>query len=336
MANDVLNTLLKEYEHKKLVAELDLDKRKSDLYALYPELEKIESDLNSFAIDFAKSTLLGKKSPSLKKLNIKINNLKKEREKILVSNGYDSSYLKPSYECSLCNDTGFVKKDNKKVMCSCLKQRLLENSYDSSNLFNLKSENFSTFKSTIFSNKVDFEKYGQNISPRENILNIKDKAIEFVENFDDPNSKNLLFSGNTGSGKSFMSNCIAAEVLKRNKTVLYQTAPVLLEGVIDYKMSRNKDLKNNVYKTALESDLLIIDDLGTESLNSMKLSELFTILNTRLLNLNNKVVKTIISTNLNIKEIFSFYEERIGSRIAGFYDIYYFFGNDLRLAKKRK
>lgn len=131
-------------------------------------------------------------------------------------------------------------------------------------------------------------------------------------------------------GKTFMSNCIASELLKRGKTVLYQTAPVLLENVINYKMSKQKENLVGFYNSILESDLLIIDDLGTESLNSMKLSELFTILNTRLLNLNNKNTKTIISTNLNIKEIFNFYEERIGSRIAGYYDIYYFFGDDIR------
>ena len=130
-----------------------------------------------------------------------------------------------------------------------------------------------------------------------------------------------------------MSNCIAQELLKNGKTVLYQTAPVLLESVIDYKMSKQKYLKDNIYQSVLNVDLLIIDDLGTESLNSMKLSELFTILNTRILNLNNKTTKTIISTNLNIKDIFNSYEERIGSRIAGYYDIYYFFGDDLRFKK---
>ena len=130
-----------------------------------------------------------------------------------------------------------------------------------------------------------------------------------------------------------MSNCIAKELLKKGKTVLYQTAPVLLESVIDYKMSKQKDTQNNFYQSILEADLLIIDDLGTESLNSMKLSELFTILNTRILNLNNKITKTIISTNLNINDIFNNYEERIGSRIAGYYDIYFFFGNDLRFKK---
>lgn len=134
-------------------------------------------------------------------------------------------------------------------------------------------------------------------------------------------------------GKTFMSNCIAQKLLQNEKTVLYQTAPVLLESVIDYKMSKQKNPADNIYKSVLEADLLIIDDLGTESLNSMKLSELFTILNTRILNLNHKTTKTIISTNLNIKDIFKNYEERIGSRIAGYYDIYYFFGDDLRFKK---
>lgn len=130
-----------------------------------------------------------------------------------------------------------------------------------------------------------------------------------------------------------MSNCIAEKLLKQGKTVLYQTAPVLLESIINYKMSKQKDLENNIYNSVLNVDLLIIDDLGTESLNSMKLSELFTVINTRILNLNQKTTKTLISTNLDIKDIFRIYEERIGSRIAGYYDIYRFFGDDLRFLK---
>ena len=118
-----------------------------------------------------------------------------------------------------------------------------------------------------------------------------------------------------------MSNCIAAELIKKGKTVIYQTAPVLLETVIDYKMNKQKNSNNTSYQSIFDCDLLIIDDLGTESLN------------TRILNLNNKITKTIISTNLNINEIFNNYEERIGSRIAGYYDIYYFFGDDLRFKR---
>ena len=132
-----------------------------------------------------------------------------------------------------------------------------------------------------------------------------------------------------------MSNCVARELLKKGKTVLYQTAPVLLESVIDYKLNKQKNYKDNILDSILETDLLIIDDLGTESLNSMKLSELFNIINTRILNLNQKITKTIISTNLNINDIFNNYEERIGSRIVGYYDIYCFFGDDLRFKKNQ-
>ena len=201
---------------------------------------------------------------------------------------------------------------------------------------NIGKESFETFRHEIFSDIANPEKYKINISPRQNMITIKQKCLEFVENFDNPNTHNLLFTGNTGLGKTFMSNCIANELIQKGKNVLYQTAPVLLETVIDNKMNKYKtSFQDNFYKNVLESDLLIIDVLGTECLNSMKLSELFTILNTRLLNLNNKVTKTIISTNLNINNIFKNYEERIGSRIAGFYDIYYFFGDDLRFKLKK-
>ena len=132
-----------------------------------------------------------------------------------------------------------------------------------------------------------------------------------------------------------MSNCIANEILKKGKTVLYQTAPVLLESVIDYKMSKTKNVSENIYDSVLNTDLLIIDDLGTETLNSMKLSELFTIINTRILNLNNKITKTIISTNLTLQDLAVQYDDRVMSRLIGNYTICRFFGEDIRLKKKK-
>lgn len=329
ISNEILNNILKEYEQKKTKAEIDAINRKEKLYLTIPRLQAIEDELNKFAIQTTKNIINGNKE-EINLLNDKINKLKNEKEQILNSKGIDLGYLKPFYECKKCNDTGYITIDNKTTMCNCLKQKLLNITFNNSNLSNLDKENFKKFNELMYSDEVDIAKYKYNISPRKNILNIKQKTIEFIDNFDNPDYKNLLFTGNSGLGKTFMTNCIAAEMLKKGKTVLYQTAPVLLENVINYKMSKNKDNLFNFYNSVLESDLLIIDDLGTESQNSMKLSELFTIINTRLLNSNNKITKTIISTNLGIKEIFNFYEERIGSRIAGYYDIYYFFGDDIR------
>ena len=331
MSNQILNNLLKEYDKKRIKAELDLEERKESLYSSIPRLKQIEDELNNYAINTAKELLLNNNS-SLENLHNKIEDLKNEKNEILLKNNLPLNYLKPIYECNICNDTGYVLKNNYKTeLCNCLKQKLLNISYNKSNMSNLDKENFNTFNENLFSDEVDISKYKLNISPRRNIINIKEKCIEFVQNFEDLEQKNLLFTGNTGLGKTFMTNCIANELLKKGKTVLYQTAPVLLDTIIDNKLNKQKD--EHFYKNVLEVDLLIIDDLGTECMNSMKLSELFTIINTRLLNLNSKSTKTIISTNLNLNNIFSNYEERIGSRIAGFYDIYYFFGDDLRFKK---
>lgn len=339
MSNEILSKLLLEYAQKKRRAELDLEKRKNELYVRVPRLQEIENELNNFAINTAKSILDNSlnHSKSLTDLNKKFIELKAEKELILKNNNISNDFLEPNYECKICKDTGYVQVQNAaSSLCCCLKQKLLDISYNKSNMSNLGKENFGTFNANIFSDIPEPEKYKVNISPQKNILAIKSKCIEFIENFDNPETHNLLFTGNTGLGKTFMSNCIANELIKKGKNVLYQTSPVLLETVIDNKMNKYKSTsQDNFYKNVLEADLLIIDDLGTECLNSMKLSELFTILNTRLLNLNNKVTKTIISTNLNINNIFKNYEERIGSRIAGFYDIYYFFGDDLRFKIKK-
>ena len=198
MANEILNSLLKEYEQKKLKAELDLEKRKDDLYNRIPRLKQIENELNTFAISKAKE-ILRNGPQSLKDLEYKIAILKKEKEDILKENNISTDYLKPFYECNLCNDTGYIMDDNfKTTMCSCLKQKLLNFSFNKSNMFNLEKEKFSTFNDSLFSDEVDVAKYRFNISPRKNINNIKEQCIKFVENFDDTSTKNLLFSGNTG------------------------------------------------------------------------------------------------------------------------------------------
>ena len=336
MSSEILSTLLLEYDQKKRRAELNFEKRKEELYVRLPRLQEIENELNNFAINTAKSILKGS-SNSLETLNKKVTELRAEKEKILKENKIPDNFLEPNFECSLCKDTGYIQvKNSGSNLCCCLRQKLLDISYNKSNISNLGKENFETFNPNIFSDKIEPEKYKINISPRQNMITIKEKCLDFVNNFDNPDTHNLLFTGNTGLGKTFISNCIANELIKKGKNVLYQTAPVLLETVIDNKMNKYKtSSQDDFYKNVLEADLLIIDDLGTECLNSMKLSELFTILNTRLLNLNNKVTKTIISTNLNINNIFKSYEERIGSRIAGFYDIYYFFGDDLRFKLKK-
>ena len=198
MPKEILKDLLKEYEQKKIRAELDLEKRKEKLYNDIPELGNIESELNNLAISTAKNILLNNKS-SIENFKSKIQELNNKKIKLLKNNNLNIDYLKPNYECKLCNDTGYITKNNyKSEMCSCLKQKLLNISFNKSNMSNLDKENFSTFNENIFSDKINIEKYKYNISPRQNIINIKNNCIRFVENFDNPETKNLLFTGNTG------------------------------------------------------------------------------------------------------------------------------------------
>ncbi len=202
MSNDILNTLLKEYEYKKLHAELDLEKRKENLYIKLPKLKEIENELNYCAIKTAKEILHNGNS-SLNSLQEKIAELKKQKEEILKIEKIDKNYLKPNYECTICEDTGYIRDNNyKSEMCNCLKQKLLNYSFNKSNMTNLKKENFNCFNENLFSDKINIEKYKLNISPRENIKNIKNRCIEFVENFDNLQNKNLLFCGNTGLRKN--------------------------------------------------------------------------------------------------------------------------------------
>lgn len=232
----------------------------------------------------------------------------------------------------VCKDTGFIQdKNGRSELCNCIKQKMFDIDFNKSNIQNIDKENFDTFKLELYSDEVNEAKYNAKVSPRQNIQNIKDLAIDFINGFDDPEENNLLFTGNTGLGKTFISNCIAKEVLSLGKTVLYQTAPIMLDNIVDYRFG-NSEL-NNVYNNIINVDLLIIDDLGAEALNSFKLAELFNIINSRLLSQNNHVTKTIISTNLNMNNLLDTYSERIFSRIASYYNVCRFFGDDIRLRK---
>lgn len=332
MADKNLESVLNEYEQKRRKAQMVAESKIKKLYEQFPGLEEIDDELNKFAISKSKSILNGEKN--LKKFDLEMRKLKEKKEQFLSEKKIDIGEFKPDYECKICSDTGYIQENNKSVMCHCLKQKLLNLSYNKSNLSDIKNENFDNFNINLFSDEVNAKKYKIKTSPRQNIINIKNKCMKFIENFEDMQEKNLFFCGNTGLGKTYMSNAIANEILKRGKTVLYQTAPVLLETVIDGKLNKYKNQNSDeFYKNVLTVDLLIIDDLGTENINSMTVNELFTILNTRILNLDNKPTKTIISTNLSIEQIFKIYEERIGSRIAGYYNIFQFVGEDLRLKR---
>lgn len=330
--NDIIRELLKDYEKKHQNALNELENRKQLLFDKHPELLEIENKLHSLGISTAKCILNNNDSSHLNNLKDEIKKLKLNELEILQKLNLDESYLKPKYECNICSDTGYITNNYKTEMCTCLKQKLLNIEYNKCNISNLDKENFDNFNFDLYSDEINREKYNSNISPKENIKIIKQISEKFINDFNNPSSKNLLFTGNTGLGKTFLSNCIANELLKFGKTVLYQTAPVMLDSIIDYRFGKKNS--QNICDYIYSVDLLIIDDLGTETINSMKFTELFNVINTRLLNNSNNVTKTIISTNLNMKNLYETYDERIVSRFVGYYNICRFFGEDIRFKKE--
>lgn len=335
MSNSLLKQILREYDKKRNKAILEANKRKQELLNANPKLKEIDKELSLISIQTSKAILMADEKEREKLLNDlkkKTNSLIKEKNTFMKELSKTNTYLEPHFECSFCEDTGYVTKAGKTTHCTCLKQKIFDVAYNKSNMGNLEKENFANFNLRLFSDKPNKELYKSDISPRENIELIREKSLTFIENFDNPNEKNLIFTGSTGLGKTFMINCIANEALKLGKTVLYQTAPIMLDAIIDEKFG-NSDENINLQENILTVDLLIIDDLGAERVNDFKITELFTIINSRLLN---PKLKTIISSNLTIEELFKTYTNRIGSRLVGNYKFLRFFGEDLRFKKAKK
>lgn len=328
MNNSDFQKILQEYEKRHIQEVKSLEERKSKIYKEIPRIKEIDEELTDFSLITIKG-ILNNKNDAIKALNDKFDTLKLEKAKLLKEAGFPKDFLSMHYTCPLCKDSGYISQDGLTVMCSCLQQKILDAKYNDSNVSTAKNQTFETFDLNLYSDVANKEKYNSTISPRKNMENIKKVTLNFVDNFDDENVKNLLFSGGTGLGKTYLSNCIVSSLLNKGKTVIYQTAPVMLDKLIAEMFDKN-NVSNSFSENLLTADLLVIDDLGTETMNSLKFSELYKIINTRLLNQNNKITKTIISTNLSLQQLFETYDERLVSRFVGHYDIFKFFGEDIR------
>lgn len=335
MVNIIYNQIQKEYDLKRQRAIDIANSKKQQLYKDHPTLEELEHRKNLLAVKFTKKMLLADNiSRQIEEENIKIE-LEKIDYKIikeLKKLNLTLSDFEPEFECNICNDTGKVDKNGIVRECTCFSQRLINETYKQSNMLKLSDENFLSFEYAYYSSKANKAKYGIEKSPRENIERIVELSKIFANNIDNPEQKNLMFTGNTGLGKTFLANSIANEVLKQGKSVVYQTAPILMDKIIEYKYSPDKTGKlKDQYNKIFDVDLLIIDDLGTETMSNNKFTELFNIINTRLL----KNKKILISTNLTLNELYNTYDERVVSRLIGNFTICKLVGEDIRLKKKR-
>lgn len=299
--------------------------RKQIVYAKVPRIEEIDQAIAQSSIRATRDKLLGRGDAILttKEKNAE---LIAEKTRLLKENGFDENYLQPIFTCPLCQDTG--RTDN--GYCTCFEQASLSYLYRQSTLEKILSvENFETFQLEFYSKEADGV---HPFTPYDNMRKILEKVHLFIESFD-KDGGNLLFYGETGLGKTFLSNCIAKALLDTRHTVLYQSSIHLFEDVCADVIMKKGELPGSqeTYRYLYDCDLLVIDDLGTEYTNSFVSSQLYDILNTRM----REKKSTLISTNLNLQELAKRYSDRIISRIVSEYQVYHFYGNNIRLAKRK-
>ncbi len=335
MNRDIHNIIAREYERRQKLAADIVEQRKYEIFEKVPQLREIESRINILGIKYNRLILSssGDKSVILNELTEKIAELTTSKNKLLAEHNISLDSLMPSHQCEKCKDTGYITDTSGSQRCSCYRQQIISHLFAQSNVNVNGKECFDNFNEMLYPDEVNEAKYGIGISPRENINNIKKSCIEFINNIDDPNQKNLFFNGRTGVGKTFLSFCIARELINQGRTVLYLTAPALFDIITEHKMRNYKEdeYADDKYQSIFSVELLIIDDLGTEPLSDARYAELLNILNSRQSQNTARTCKTIISTNIGPKKLYELYTERIASRIVGYFDRLVLAGKDIRL-----
>ncbi len=320
----IYKEVLREYDALRTQKAAELRQRREAIYKKLPRLAEIERELSLLGVSTAKLVLMQPESreTALAELQENQKALQKERAELMAQHCLSTSLLKMEYACEKCQDTGYIGNEQ----CACMKHKLMDRLYDQSNVRDIiRLENFDTFDLRLFSDEVV---PAEGISPKENAARNLKKAMDFAEDF---TGGNLLLYGGSGRGKTFLCNCIAKDVLERNKTVLYLTAGQLFKRLEEARFHRDDEEETTDWDAELlDADLLIIDDLGTEFATMFTASELFRIVNDRKLHKR----PVVISTNLDYKALMDQYSDRVMSRLIGEYTTLKFFGDDIRMKKK--
>ena len=309
------------YEERRLAHAYRQKERRQEVYDRIPGFKELDDQVIATSMKQGRLLIMAKgdsadRDAALKQLRLDLLDLKMQKKKLLTEAGYPYDYLDLEYTCSQCRDTGYIDSEK----CSCFRQMEVEFLYDASRIRDLLAVN-------NFSNLSKHYYYGDDL---ENFEHALDTSHKFVNNFNS-DYRNLLFYGTVGTGKSFLSGCIARELLSQSYSVIYFSSNSLFETLSRYSFDiKSKDSLYNFYKDLYNCDLVIIDDLGTEVTNSFVTSQLFGLLNERHL----RQKSTIISTNLSLEELRDRYSDRVFSRITSNYSICKLTGQDIRIQRK--
>ncbi len=305
----------REYQETQSINHRLLQAHKEEVFSTLPEYKELSDRVAALSVKHARMLLDGDDS-ALTALKEELATLSLQKKEALISGGFPENYLEPIYTCSACQDTGYIGSEK----CRCLRQREIALLYEQSNIRELiEKENFGTLSYTYYQGD-DLKRFESAVAVSKN----------FVAGFS-KHYQNLFFYGTVGTGKSFLSGCVARELLAQGYSVIYFSANGLFEQLSNYSFNtKMKESLYNFYKDLYNCDLVIIDDLGTEVTNSFVTSQLFGLLNERHL----RQKATIISTNLGLEELRDRYSDRVFSRITSNYSLCKLSGPDIRISKK--
>ncbi len=296
--------------------------RREEVYRAVPRVREIDNAIFGGGMRMLSAVWQGNETPQAAAESYagETARLTAEKRVLLKEAGFAADYLEPPYTCAHCKDTGM--REGK--LCSCYLTLLSETLAAESGMGKLlQKQTFDTFNPRFY---ADTPVEGQKLSPRANMATIFRTCRQFVADFK-AHSDNLFLYGNPGLGKTFLSSAIANALLKEGISVLYQSAGQIADILAEARFGRGESELRTVLKDQLlRVDLLIIDDLGTEFINSMTDADIFYIVNSRIL----AEKSTIISTNLSLPDIGRVYSDRMLSRIMGHYTPLYFYGTDIR------
>lgn len=322
LSNPQYESIMREYEQIRDENRSLLEKRRDEIRQKLPEYQELEAAVSSISVARARALLEDADVSSEALFHNRIREIGMRKKALLTGAGYPEDYLDPIYSCPDCQDTGYLISDGlHQQKCHCLRQRELKILYRQSNIQDtIAKENFSTL-STQYYEGEDLERFQKAATI----------CRQFAQNFDSCPT-NLFLYGTVGTGKSFLSGCIAAELLKTGHSVIYFSSVSLFDTLSRYSFDlKEKETLYNFYEDLYNCELVIIDDLGTELTNSFVASQLFACLNERQL----RGKSTIISTNLSLEELRDRYSERVFSRITSNFTLCKLTGRDIRMLKKR-
>ncbi|WP_300799526.1 ATP-binding protein [uncultured Acetatifactor sp.] len=321
LSNSQYEAIRKEYQRTRDENRILAEARLREVCEAVPEYLPLSESVSTLSVARARRMLEGDED-ALSGLHQELAELACRRKCLLAEHGFPEDYLEPIYRCPDCQDTGYVTSDQGlKTKCHCFRQQEISLLYAQSHIQELiERENFSV---------LSYEYYqGEDLRRFETAVGISRK---FIREFGEV-CRNLFFYGTVGTGKSFLSGCIARELLQRGCSVLYFSAAGLFDTLARYTFDgRLKDSLQDFCEDLYGCDLLIVDDLGTEITNSFVTSALFSCLNERHL----RGRSTLISTNISLEELRDRYSDRIFSRISSGFTLCKLTGPDIRILKKR-